>query len=231
METLESTSHEDLSTASTSSTAKSSLIPILSTRRYSRTHNSEVRLSTEKIIYTFKRSSKQKQNLSEVEASTSQESLTISNSTKDSYKHKLRNSKTKTEFEETKDKSITESNHQEITRKKSSEKYWKRSNRSLNSPDNSTTDSSKVNQEVKHKYPLRNRLSTSSTIAPNNRVSSTQEKNKRKSVALGATTSHQAATREEQEPSRLTRSGAVLRRSTRNSKGEFIIKKYMRPDH
>ncbi|XP_017785383.1 PREDICTED: E3 ubiquitin-protein ligase TRIP12 isoform X2 [Nicrophorus vespilloides] len=37
-------------------------------------------------------------------------------------------------------------------------------------------------------------------------------------AALGATSSHQAK-REDSEPSRLTRSGAVLRRSTRNSKG------------
>lgn len=217
-----STSQEDISTASTSNIVKSSLIPIINTRRQSRTNNSEICLSTEKITHTLKRSSKQKHNISEIEASSSQESIT-SSSIRDSYKHKLRNTKTRRELEESRSRSRTDSkykNHQETTRKSSTERYWKKNNRTSSTSENSTASTITANQEVTHKYPLRNRLSSSATIAQNNLVF-TQDKIKKKSIALGASTSHQA-TREEQEPSRLTRSGAVLRRSTRNSKGKFI---------
>lgn len=214
-----STSHEDVSSTSTSSAAKSSHIPILTTRRYSRINNTE----TDKITHTEKRGSKQKPSTSEIEATTSQESLaSTSSSTRNSYRSKLRNSETKKEVEERRSRSRTDSNRNqpEGARKKSNEKYRKKNNISLNIPLKCIDYTLPANQPVQHNYSLRNRLSSgsgNSTITSNNRVS-TQDHNKKESVALGASTSHQA-TREEQEPSRLTRSGAVLRRSTRNSKG------------
>lgn len=80
-----------------------------------------------------------------------------------------------------------------------------------------------------HKYPLRSQ-SRSFTDQQTPQTShyhqqskkSSSERGKRELVALGATNS-QPNTREEPEPSRLTRSGAVLRRSTRNSKGKKNI--------
>ncbi|CAG9853614.1 unnamed protein product [Phyllotreta striolata] len=73
-----------------------------------------------------------------------------------------------------------------------------------------------------HKYPLRShskiptRVHTSNSIPLSKKIS--QEQGKKKHLALGASSS-QPTTRDIQEPSRLTRSGAVLRRSTRTSKG------------
>ncbi|KAK9879662.1 hypothetical protein WA026_006724 [Henosepilachna vigintioctopunctata] len=71
-----------------------------------------------------------------------------------------------------------------------------------------------------HKYPLRSHSRSSTDRVPVLVVRSknTAELRERQSLALGASSS-QAASREEQEPPRLSRSGPVLRRSTRNSKG------------
>lgn len=227
-----STSHEDISSVSTNVTTRSSLIPVLNTRRQSRLNYSETRLSTEKIINAVKRGTKQKHSNTDIQATTSQESVAGSSSssnsvTTENYRHKLRNSTTKREVEASRSRSRSESSshnkkrQDNSKRNKSNDRHWKkRNNRSLNTTTTATkTSVGAVQQQVTHNYSLRNRLSSNSTIASNNRVS-TQEQNKKESVALGASTSHQA-TREEQEPSRLTRSGAVLRRSTRNSKGEY----------
>lgn len=65
-----------------------------------------------------------------------------------------------------------------------------------------------------HKYPLRSHSRTS--VEPNRK--SLPQRGHRELIALGASSS-QTTSRDESEPSRLTRSGAVLRRSTRNSKG------------
>lgn len=69
---------------------------------------------------------------------------------------------------------------------------------------------------VRHSYILR---SHGQTPAASHCNASANQRRKSDAVDLGATSSH-LTTREEQEPSRLTRSGAVLRRSTRNSKGK-----------
>ncbi|XP_008200479.2 E3 ubiquitin-protein ligase TRIP12 isoform X1 [Tribolium castaneum] len=98
-----------------------------------------------------------------------------------------------------------------------SERYSSRSDIGLNHKKYESEESLSSENSV-HKYPLRSRSFTDqssqtshqSRKSPSGRV-------KRELVALGATSS-QPNTREEQEPSRLTRSGAVLRRSTRNSK-------------
>lgn len=74
-----------------------------------------------------------------------------------------------------------------------------------------------------HKYPLRSQSRSSAGQAgPQGSRRSLPEHGKRELVALGASGS-QPATRDSSEPSRLTRSGAVLRRSTRNSKGNVYI--------
>lgn len=65
---------------------------------------------------------------------------------------------------------------------------------------------------TQHKYPLRSQGRLSDPGVAHRPTTQS------KSTALG-TTSSQNASREVPEPSRLTRSGAVLRRSTRNSKG------------
>ena len=67
-----------------------------------------------------------------------------------------------------------------------------------------------------HGYPLRSR-----TKARNIKQGSVND-GSGEVVALGATSS-QHAKREDPEASRLTRTGAVLRRSTRNNKGKLII--------
>lgn len=215
-----STSQEDVSSTSTSSAVKSSHIPILATRRHSRLNNSE----SDKITHPQKRGSKPKSSTSEIEGSTSQESLpSTSSSTKNNYRSKLRNSETRKDVEDSRSRSRVDSHRNlQPERKRSSEKYRKKSN---TVPLNIPFKSIDFNQP-KHKYSLRNRLSSSggggSTGTSSGRVSTAQDhNNKKESVALGASTSHQA-TREEQEPSRLTRSGAVLRRSTRNSKGTYF---------
>ncbi|KAL3281120.1 hypothetical protein HHI36_004342 [Cryptolaemus montrouzieri] len=71
-----------------------------------------------------------------------------------------------------------------------------------------------------HKYPLRSHSRGSSDRAPVVVVKSKKhaEFRNREASALGVSSS-QSASREDQEPPRLTRSGPVLRRSTRNSKG------------
>lgn len=225
MERPLSRSDEEVASVSTGNTARPSLIPVLKARRTSRANNSETLVAN-----TTRRGSKQKHNNSAVEPSTSQESL-VNSSGRSTYRQKLRSPKSrrdnlnKGQIEISRSRSRTSTDHQEgnNTRKRSTEKYKTRNSlhlRSLSTSESST--SSTTDQQVTHKYPLRNRLSSSSAVLSNNRVSAQDYKIK-ESVALGASTSHQA-TREEQEPSRLTRSGAVLRRSTRNSKGNTTIK-------
>lgn len=204
--------------SSTSSTHNSSLIPILKTRRSSRVNYSETRVSLDRDNH--KLGAKQKHSSSEVEPSTSQESL-ANNSVRNTYRQKLRSPKSrkdnlnKRKEEDSRSRS-SHKDHQEGNSRRKSDKNKNNSRlRSLSTSESSTSSLNIAVQQVKHKYPLRNRLPT---VAYNNRVSA-QECKTKESVALGASTSHQT-TREEQEPSRLTRSGAVLRRSTRNSKGK-----------
>lgn len=101
-------------------------------------------------------------------------------------------------------------------------------NHSVSGDDNSEASTSSANltypQIHNHKYPLRSQSkpSVSNTSHNNNNNIQTRkslpERGKRELVALGASSS-QPTTRDTSEPARLTRSGAVLRRSTRNSKG------------
>lgn len=97
-----------------------------------------------------------------------------------------------------------------------------------NSPSPSTSTSNLTVPQV-HKYPLRShsKIPLKSSIPTIIHSSSSinlpkkilPERGKRDSLALGTSSSSQSATRDVPEPSRLTRSGAVLRRSTRSSKG------------
>lgn len=220
-----SISDEDVSSASTSTiTTKSSLIPVLKSRRTSKPNSSETHVSSDRSIQ--KRGPKQKYSSSELEPSTSQESV-ASTSGRSTYRQKLRSPKARNynankrqAEEDSRSRSRTDSGHREgSVRKRSAEKYKTKSTvRTLSTSESSTSSVNATVPQATHKYPLRNRLLSSSVIVPNNRVS-VQDPKTKESVALGASTSHQA-TREEQEPSRLTRSGAVLRRSTRNSKGK-----------
>ncbi|XP_074040259.1 E3 ubiquitin-protein ligase ctrip isoform X3 [Leptinotarsa decemlineata] len=115
-------------------------------------------------------------------------------------------------------------------RKRSSSGFNSKNNHLSNEDDNpeaSTSSSSSAFSQV-HKYPLRShsRTSVGHSAAPSTGPSvsvhlsrkSLPERGKRELLALGASSS-QPTTRDAQEPSRLTRSGAVLRRSTRSSKG------------
>ncbi|CAH1114025.1 unnamed protein product [Psylliodes chrysocephalus] len=91
-----------------------------------------------------------------------------------------------------------------------------------------STSASNLTYPQVHKYPLRShsKISLNSSIPTLVRATTSlplskktsQERGKRELLALGASSS-QPTTRDIQEPSRLTRSGAVLRRSTRSSKG------------
>ncbi|XP_057663764.1 E3 ubiquitin-protein ligase TRIP12 isoform X1 [Diorhabda carinulata] len=114
---------------------------------------------------------------------------------------------------------------------KKSDKIKGSSLSSLNSTsisDNSASTSNLTFPQV-HKYPLRShsKIPLKSSISTINHSSSSinlpkkilPERGKRDSLALGTSSSSQPATRDVTEPSRLTRSGAVLRRSTRSSKG------------
>ncbi|KAG5872398.1 hypothetical protein JTB14_028710 [Gonioctena quinquepunctata] len=94
---------------------------------------------------------------------------------------------------------------------------------------NPEAGTSSANSIQVHKYPLRShsRASVGHSAAPPTGPSgsvhparkSLPERGKRELLALGASSS-QPTTRDAQEPPRLTRSGAVLRRSTRSSKGK-----------
>lgn len=79
-----------------------------------------------------------------------------------------------------------------------------------------------------HKYLLRSQSKASldqSNIAVQLFRKATEKRRSRDLKALGASTSHQVA-REESESSRLTRSGAVLRRTTRN-KGKLFCSSFL----
>lgn len=95
-------------------------------------------------------------------------------------------------------------------------------NCSYSGEDNLEASTSSTNltypQAQVHKYPLRSHSRSSGlSIETFTKKPSLSERGKRELVALGASSS-QPTTRDDSEPSRLTRSGAVLRRSTR-SKG------------
>jgi hypothetical protein len=120
------------------------------------------------------------------------------------------------------DSSKQKSNHKRSDRNRS--KHDLSLNHNRNEIDPIAKDSSQ--QQSIHKYTLRSqsRSFIEQTSEPSHSKKSTSER--RKLVALGATSSQPTA-REEQEPSRLARSGVVLRRSTRNSKGKGFISSYI----
>lgn len=95
----------------------------------------------------------------------------------------------------------------------------------LNRTDTDSSEAEQDNTKI-HRYQLRsqNRFSTQTNESGTSSQSKqpTSERGQREVAALGATNS-QPNTREEPEPSRLTRSGAVLRRSTRHSKGKLFL--------
>lgn len=79
--------------------------------------------------------------------------------------------------------------------------------------DPSSSSGNQTFPKISHKYALRSQSRCSNIPAP-----TSPEEHRKESSALGASSS-QHSKREDTEPSRLARSGAVLRRSTRSSKG------------
>ncbi|GJQ67325.1 hypothetical protein Trydic_g8224 [Trypoxylus dichotomus] len=187
-------------------------------------------------------------NQNEVEAGSSKNNLKTSATTKNKWKflkksqqntknnlnksattNKLNNTIDSSDEASKTDKELDRQNHK-ISRKKSSERYKTKNNItsvSFTSNDLLNTSSqaeacSSTNltvPRVPHKYPLRSQGKVAD--CPFNFLpirKGAQERRNREVLALGASSS-QHTKREDPEPSRLSRSGAVLRRSTRNSRG------------
>lgn len=126
------------------------------------------------------------------------------------------------------DKELDRQNHK-VGRKKSSERYKQKNNVTsvsftanevLNaSPQAEACSSANLTvPRVLHKYTLRSQGTVADYPLNFLPLRRSAEHRNREVVALGASSS-QHTKREDPEPSRLSRSGAVLRRSTRNSRG------------
>lgn len=127
------------------------------------------------------------------------------------------------------DKELDRQNHK-VNRKKSSERYKIKNNvtsvsftsseiLNTSSQAEACSSSNLTVPRVSHNYPLRSQGKIADfpiNFLPIRKGA--QERRNREVVALGASSS-QHTKREDPEPSRLSRSGAVLRRSTRNSRG------------
>ncbi|KAI4466356.1 e3 ubiquitin-protein ligase trip12 [Holotrichia oblita] len=143
--------------------------------------------------------------------------------------NKLNNSVESSDEASKTDKELDRQNHK-VNRKKSSERYKIKNNIAsvsfasseiLNASSQAEACSSTnlTVPRVSHKYPLRSQgkvADYTNNFLPLRKGA--QERRNREVIALGASSS-QHTKREDPEPSRLSRSGAVLRRSTRNSRG------------